>query len=244
MKSRPNARRFALLAVLAAAVVGLVLLGNWQLARREWKLALIERVTRHLAAAPAAAPGPAQWSAIGRDDAYRRLSVEGAFHHELETCTKAVTERGAGCWVITPLQTVDGHWLLVNRGFVDDSHRDPTSRAAGQVRGPVTITGLLRLSEPGGGFLRANDPAGNRWYSRDVAAIAMARGLPSDRTAPYFLDADIASSVPGGPAGGLTVIKFANSHLAYALTWYGLALMVLAGIGLLLRPEPPQASQV
>ncbi len=244
MKSRPNARRFALLAVLAAAVVGLVLLGNWQLARREWKLALIERVTQHLAAAPVPAPGTSGWKAIGRDDAYRRLRAEGVFRHDLETCTQAVTERGAGCWVLTPLQAADGHWLLVNRGFVDDAHRDPASRVAGQVSGPVTVTGLLRLSEPGGGFLRTNDPAGNRWYSRDVAAIAAARGLSADRVAPFFIDADAASSVLGGPAGGLTVIKFANSHLAYALTWYGLALMVLAGIGLLLRPEPPQASQV
>ena len=232
-----KARRLALLAVLAAVLVGLVLLGNWQLARREWKLALIERVTQHLAAAPVPAPGASEWKAIGRDDAYRRLHAEGVFRHDLETCTQAVTERGPGCWVLTPLHTADGHWLLVNRGFVDDAHRDPSTRTEGQVAGPVTISGLLRLSEPGGGFLRANVPAGNRWYSRDVSAIATARGLPVDQVAPYFLDADAASSVPGGPVGGLTVIKFANSHLVYALTWYGLALMVLAGIGLLLRSE-------
>ena len=30
------------------------------------------------------------------------------------------------------------------------------------------------------------------------------------------------------PAAGLTVIAFPNSHLVYAITWYGLALMVLA----------------
>jgi surfeit locus 1 family protein len=228
-------RRLALLAVLAAAVIGLVLLGNWQLARREWKLALIERVERHLAAPPVPAPGPAEWPAISRDDAYRRLRAEGVFVHGQETCTKAVTERGAGCWVITPLQMADGNLLLVNRGFVDDAHRDPATRAAGQVAGTVTVTGLLRLSEPGGGFLRRNDPAGNRWYSRDVAAIAAARGLPVDRVAPYFIDADAQASVADGPVGGLTVIRFANSHLVYALTWYGLALMVLAAIGILLR---------
>lgn len=230
-------RRLALLAVLAAAVIGLVLLGNWQLARRQWKLALIERVERHLAAAPVSAPGPNEWTAIGRDDAYRRLRAEGVFRHDLETCTKAVTELGPGCWVMTPLETAEGWLLLVNRGYVDDTHRDPATRGTRQVAGVVTVTGLLRLSEPGGGFLRSNDPAANRWYSRDVAAIAAARGLPVDRLAPYFLDADAESSVPGGPVGGLTVIRFANSHLVYALTWYGLALMVLAGIGLLLRPE-------
>jgi len=228
-------RTLSLLLIAATLFVGFVALGNWQLARREWKLALIERVERHLAAAPAPAPGPGEWAAIGRDDAYRRLRAEGVFRHELETCTKAVTERGAGCWVMTPLQAADGHWLLINRGFVDDAHRDPATRAEGQIAGPVTIAGLLRLSEPGGGFLRSNDPAGNRWYSRDVAAIALARGLPADQVAPYFLDADAASSVPGGPVGGLTVIRFANSHLVYALTWYGLALMVLAGIVMVLR---------
>lgn len=236
MTAWTKGRGVALLAVLAAALLGLVLLGNWQLARREWKLALIERVERHLAAAPVAAPGPEEWTAIGRDDAYRRLRAEGVFRHDLETCTQAVTERGAGCWVMTPLRTADGHWLLVNRGFVDDAHRDPATRAAGQVTGPVVITGLLRLGEPGGGFLRRNDPAGNRWYSRDVAAIVVARGLPTGRVAPYFLDADTGSTIAGGPVGGLTVVRFANSHLVYALTWYGLALMVLAAIGLVLRP--------
>jgi len=236
-----NARRVALLAVLAAALLGLVLLGNWQLARREWKLALIERVARHLAAPPVPAPGPEQWQAIGRADAYRRLRAEGVFHHDLEACTQAVTERGPGCWVLTPLAMADGRWLLVNRGFVDNARRDPAMRRAGQVSGPVLVTGLLRISEPGGGFLRRNDPAGNRWHSRDVAAIAAARGLPPDRVAPYFLDADTESSVPGGPVGGLTVIRFADHHLIYALTWYGLALMVLAAIGLLLRTarNPP-----
>jgi len=31
--------------------------------------------------------------------------------------------------------------------------------------------------------------------------------------------------------GGLTVVRFPNNHLVYALTWYGLALLLLgAGI--------------
>ncbi len=31
------------------------------------------------------------------------------------------------------------------------------------------------------------------------------------------------------PSGGLTVIAFSNNHLQYALTWFGLALMLIAG---------------
>ena len=95
------------------------------------------------------------------------------------------------------------------------------------------MTGLLRVTEPNGGFLRANDPASNRWSSRDVEAIARARGLAD--VAPYFIDADAASDPGAWPRGGLTVIRFPNSHLVYALTWFGMALLSLAGMGLVLR---------
>jgi len=110
--------------------------------------------------------------------------------------------------------------------------------AQGNATQPVRITGLLRLSEPGGGFLRHNDPAANRWYSRDVAAMASARGLHA--VAPYFIDADRSSSPGNGidsPRGGMTVLVFANNHLLYAITWYTLALMIPVSIGLARRAE-------
>lgn len=226
--------RFALLAGLVLAFIGFVALGSWQLERRIWKLALIERVEAQLQAPPVEAPGPSAWAGMGRDDEYRRVRISGRYRHELETCTQAVTVRGPGCWVLTPLETVDGWTVLINRGFVDPAQSDPATRAAGQPEGLLTIDGLLRLSEPRGGFLRRNDPAQGRWYSRDVAAIAAARGLPAERVAPYFIDA--SSSVPGGPVGGLTVVRFRNSHLVYALTWYGLAALSLAGAWLVIRP--------
>jgi surfeit locus 1 family protein len=98
----------------------------------------------------------------------------------------------------------------------------------------VTVTGLLRVSEPGGAFLRSNDPAADRWYSRDVAEMARARGL--DRVAPYFLDADAAPNRGGYPVGGLTVVHFRDPHLVYALTWFALAALSLFFARLLWRP--------
>jgi surfeit locus 1 family protein len=95
------------------------------------------------------------------------------------------------------------------------------------------VTGLLRMSEPSG-FLRHNDPARNSWYTRDVPAIAAARGLT--QVAPYFIDLDASAAVPGSsahtwPEGGTTVINFPNNHLSYLITWYLMALLTLvAGI--------------
>lgn len=225
----------ALVVAAALAFAGFVALGDWQLQRRVWKLDLIERVERRVHAAPVAPPARLRWAQVDAADEYARVCVDGRYRHDRETLVQAVTERGAGDWVLTPLQTADGDFILINRGFVPPEQRQPATRAAAQVSGAVTVCGLLRLTEPGGGFLRRNDPAHARWYSRDVAAIAAAQGLPAKDVAPYFVDADAASNPAGGPIGGLTVIQFHNSHLIYAITWYALALMSLGGAAIVLR---------
>lgn len=206
-------------------IVVLSALGAWQLERRVWKLALIDRIEQRIHATPSAMPAPSAWPAINtRDDEYRRISVTGRFLNDRETLVQAVTDYGGGFWVLTPLQTADGAIVLVNRGFVPPDRRDPATRREGNPSGTVSVTGLLRMTEPEGGFLRKNDPHAGRWYSRDVAAIAAARGLP--RVAPFFIDADRTPNPGGYPLGGLTVVKFPNNHLIYALTWFGLALMI------------------
>jgi surfeit locus 1 family protein len=223
----PIGRRggFAGLCLLLAA--GFAALGIWQVERLAWKRDLIAQIDRRIHAPPRALPQPSEW----RDDlAYTRVRARGVFVHDREALVQAVTELGAGWWVLTPLRT-DAGIVLVNRGFVPPERRDPASRRAGAPTGVVTVTGLMRASEPGGGFLRANDPKADRWYSRDVAAIARARSL--SRPLPFFLDADAAPNSGGYPVGGLTVIAFRNSHFVYALTWFALSALSLVGVALL-----------
>ncbi len=211
-------------------VAVLLALGVWQLERRVWKLDLIDRVEQRVHAAAVPMPGLASWSAVNRsEDEYRRVIASGRFLNDRETLVQALTVEGPGYWVVTPLETTDHTIVLINRGFVPVDRRNPATRAEGNPMEPVAVTGLLRISEPGGGFLRKNDPATNRWYSRDVGAIAAARGLP--QVAPFFIDADATPNPGGWPRGGLTVISFPNNHLVYALTWFSLATM-LAGAGL------------
>ncbi|WP_342736932.1 SURF1 family protein [Bradyrhizobium sp. B117] len=210
-----------------AAFVLLIALGVWQVERRAWKLALIDRVEQRVHAPAQPIPAPASWPAVtAANDEYRHVSLAGRFLHDRETLVQAVTEEGPGYWVLTPLQRDDGTQVLVNRGFVPSEQRDASTRQGGNPDGKVEITGLLRMNEPKGGFLRNNVPQHNRWYSRDVAEIAAARGLT--HAAPFFVDADAGSQTAGGPIGGLTVISFPNNHLIYALTWFALAFM-LAG---------------
>jgi surfeit locus 1 family protein len=249
--------RRLMVAVLGLLFAGFFALGSWQVKRLQWKLDLIERVNQRVHAPAVPAPGPALWPNVtARSDEYRHVTVSGSFLPEFSTRVQASTELGSGFWLLTPLCNADGSIILVNRGFVpakaDDfnpqaSRPGATAEACAKAATAPrsTVTGLLRISEPGGGFLRRNDPAGEHWYSRDVQAIAAARGL--SRAAPYFIDAEATrdnAAAPRGqapgeerPVAGLTVIAFHNSHLVYALTWYALALMV-AGAGVwLVRDE-------
>lgn len=220
-----RSRRARLIAALCAALacVGLFALGVWQLERLQWKRALIAQVDARVHAAPVAAPGVAAWPTLTKKtDEYRHLRLQGHFIDALATRVQATTVLGPGYWLLTPFKTSDGATVLVNRGFIATT----TSLPAGD--GQVSITGLLRMSEHGGAFLRDNNPVANRWYARDTQAIAAARGLGP--VAPWFLDQDGAQGqVAGAPVGGLTVISFPNNHLVYALTWFALSLMAAGG---------------
>lgn len=237
--SRRSATLVVVLALLGALMaLGFTALGLWQVQRLSWKSELIARIDRQLRADPAPLPSPSQWPGLARErDEYRRLRAEGRFDHGRETLVRGASELGTGYWVLTPLQSGAGPWVLVNRGFVPQEMRGQVPRGPE----PASVVGLLRLTEPGGGLLQPNEPAANRWYSRDVAAIAAARGLQGP-VAPFFIDAQAAAGTASDawPRAGLTVIRFSNNHLAYALTWFGLAAIMLAAVGYLLVDERRQ----
>lgn len=228
---RSPLKLYGLFGIAVLVAVGLLALGVWQIERRTWKLDLIAQIDQRVGAAPVDAPGPAAWPAISAaTDAYRHVRASGAWLRDKDTLVQAVTELGAGNWLLTPLRTDSGFIVLVNRGFVAADNKI----ALPALPERAEITGLLRVSEPKGGFLRHNDPAADRWFSRDVAAIAGARGL--SEVAPYFIDAAADPNRPL-PVGGLTVISLPNNHLVYAVTWFVLAAMMMAFAVQLLRRD-------
>jgi surfeit locus 1 family protein len=236
--SLPPARRAPRLALAALALLLFSLftaLGSWQVLRLQWKEDLIARVNARAHQPPAELPGRERWPQINAaDDEYRHVRVNGVWLNAQAARVQAVTDLGSGYWLMVPLRRADGSVVLVNRGFIASTLKLPVPAPAGE----QSVSGLLRISQPDGAFLRKNDPAADRWTSRDVQAIAAARGL--QQAAPFFIDAD---AVPGqdkpeaGPVGGLTVLRFANNHLGYAFTWYALALMVAAAWYWILRHE-------
>ncbi|WP_225561767.1 SURF1 family protein [Rhodanobacter sp. DHB23] len=231
------------LALALLALLGIVLfstfvgLGTWQVHRLAWKTALIAHTNERVHAPPVPAPGRADWSGITAANAeYRHVQLSGTWVPGRQTRVWTATDAGGGYWILTPLRRDDGSIVLVNRGFAPDGWCDFKGHCPAAPTGEVTVTGLLRISEPSG-LVPRNDPATDSWYTRDVAAIARARGLTD--VAPYFVD---AAATPGAdasawPRGGMTVIQFPNHHLNYLITWYLLALMVLGAAGYVIRDE-------
>jgi surfeit locus 1 family protein len=227
---------FILTALVLLSIAALLALGTWQVKRLSWKLDLIARVDSRVHADPVAPPTMPAWGSVNpQDDEYRHVRVNGVFLNARETLVYASTALGPGAWVMTPLKLSDGTTIIINRGFVPTDKRDVATRSAGNLEGDTTVTGLLRMTEPEGSLLQANLPSENRWYSRDVAAMAETHRL--GQTAPYFIDADATLNPGGLPLGGLTVVKFPNSHLVYAITWYALAAMLAGAMIFVVRRE-------
>ncbi len=212
------------LATLGALAL-LLGLGSWQVQRLHWKEGLIAARTAQLAAPPAPLPDTAaDWRAWD----FRKVSVRGSFRHDLEQRFGAYTfDDQFGQHILTPLLRPDGAAILVDRGFVPADRAAVETRRQGEVAGTVEVTGIARYrgADRPGWFTPANQPADRIWYWYDLPALARAVGL---ELLPVVVEADATPNPGGLPIGGQTRTLLPNNHLQYAITWYGLAVALVA----------------
>jgi surfeit locus 1 family protein len=209
--------------------LSLIALGTWQVQRLYWKEALLAAIEQRSTAPPVDLQVIEESLAAGKPIDYQAALASGRFLNDKERHFFATFEGQSGYYVYTPLELADGRLLFVNRGFVPYDRKEPSTRPQSLVEGQQTITGLARarLEEKPSFMVPDNDEAANIFYWKDLDRMAASAGLPADQLLPFFLDAD-ATPVDGGlPRGGVTVINLPNSHLQYAITWYGLALALL-----------------
>ena len=139
--------------------------------------------------------------------------------------------------ILTPLETADGQFVLVSRGWVPNEKKVAAMRAAGQPTGAVTVTGIARLPHVRGWLMPDNSPDRNFWLWVDLSAMAKFAAVPG--FAPLLVEADNTPNIGGFPVGGQTRVSFPDNHGVYAITWFALALALLV-IGVVKAWEPKQ----
>jgi cytochrome oxidase assembly protein ShyY1 len=229
--------------VLAAFVV-LIGLGTWQLERKAWKEALIETLDRRLTADPVALPLSEQWPGLSAgEDEFRRVVLFVTFEPGDEALVYATGSTfrpdvsGPGYWVFAPAKLANGATVVLNRGFVPEGQQDSTTH--GVLAGRVPMVGVMRWPEPRGFFAPRDDLGRNLWFVRDHLAMAAAKGWGD--VAPFFVELETPSGYGNLPRYGRLKASLRNDHLQYALTWYGLAVVLVLVFGFWIRSRRREA---
>ncbi len=198
--------------IAAALAIGFLGgLGVWQLQRLAWKEALLADMAARMSAPAEPLPNEASWPQLdpGNYD-YRHVRVSGSFVHEKEAHVFRPRNGEPGYLVLTPLRLSSGFYVIVNRGFVPQAAKDPSTRSAGLSPGTLSLTGLMRPPEGRNFFTPSDEPENNIWYTRDPAQIAAHAGLTP--VAPFTIDADFDRQRNSLPRGGSTLVAIRNDH--------------------------------
>jgi surfeit locus 1 family protein len=177
-------------------------------------------------------PATETWRRLDQGEMeFRRVTFPAEFLHDQEALVYAAGSTlrpevtPPGYWVFTPARLTGGSLVVVNRGFGPEGRQRAGTRAEGQLPGVVDLVGALRWPEARGMFTPADQAGKNLWFVRDHEAIAAAKGWGA--VAPFFIEQE-APAAPGGlPQAGRIQPNLPDNHLQYAVTWYGLALVLI-----------------
>ncbi|PWT88918.1 MAG: surfeit 1 protein [Proteobacteria bacterium] len=207
-------------------------LGTWQVQRKAWKEQLIKTLEQRLLSPPTALPGRDRWPALTPiEHEFERVKFIAAYAPGDEALVYAAATSlrpdvvGPGYWVLARAKLPSGEQIVVNRGFVPEGRQQPSTRGDGEIAGPHESVGVMRWPEERGLFVPMDDPERNLWFARDPVAIAVAKGW--GEVPPFYIDLEEPQPPGGLPRPGRLQPNLRNAHLEYALTWYGLALVVL-----------------
>lgn len=218
-------------AAALAALVTLLGLGTWQLGRKAWKENLIATLDRRLNDAPVALPPPSEWAGMTPDNSeFTRVKTRIAFYPVRDAMVYASNSairddvKSPGYFVFVPVRLPDGSRIVVNRGFVP-------GRPYPQGEGTQEIIGAIRWPEPSSRWIADHDDSdATTWYVKNPKLMAQVKNWGD--VPPFYIEQE--SPVPPGGLPHPAPLKpqLRNEHLQYAITWYGLAavLVVMSAI--------------
>lgn len=220
--------------VIVAALV-MARLGVWQLDRLAQRKDHNARLSQGLAQPPLNLNDPLPADMIVVE--YRSATVTGeyAYGQEILLRNQYSQEGEPGFHLLTPLiMEGSSQAILVDRGWIPLDQDKPEHRAVYASKGTVTVTGMLRRSQPEPAFGAVPDAqlAGGQtrldfWLFVNLERI----GLQVDHPLlPVYLVAAPAPANTGLPQRKLPEVDLSEgSHLGYAIQWFLFATILLIG---------------
>lgn len=221
---------FPLVPSLVTVFVFLVLisLGGWQLARLQWKESLLEEIHKNIKLPPVSIDTLLNDMDLSKWH-YRKVHLQGTFLNDLETRLIPKTYDGQpGYHLITPFRLQSGEVVLVNRGWIS-THAPYESIARND--GVVDLVGVFSPLEPKGYFTPKNNFEKREIFNIDIHEFAEFTNLVTLLPIYIILEPQTEDHKSFPRPVGIS-LNIPNNHLAYALTWFGLALALLVIYGI------------
>ncbi|MEX2031899.1 MAG: SURF1 family protein, partial [Dehalococcoidia bacterium] len=216
-----------LLGLLVAALAVLVSLGVWQLQRNEWKHDLVARSHQRTDAPPL---DLATALTSGADDVdFRRVVVTGEWlTDDVMFIANRVRASVRGEEIVIPVRVRDDLTVLVNFGWIPDGSRDDVlpevlAEAGAPVAGlALNLGDRTARRAPSGSWTAAAPTSMGAELGYEMAPWIVLAG--DERTEAARAGDDL-------PVQGWQRFTSTTPHLEYALTWFGLALALVAIAG-------------
>ncbi len=251
--------------------VTLIYLGNWQWERMAWKADILTLIEENSTAQPISLSAvieksKAKIEGINKAE-YSRVSLLGHYHHDKKRYFFTQRQGQVGWTIYTPFEYEKNKFVFVNRGFIPDLYRKKQTAEVATPSTELTITGLFRmgLKEKSSYFNPDNAIKKNQYFWRSILDMSVgafgANGFVITRLddsqkqtdklqnqsekiskiLPFSLDLEKNDHNAQWPQAGTTILKPANNHFTYMMTWFSFALTLLIITGFFLAGERRKA---
>lgn len=196
----------------------LIALGIWQLHRYHYKQGILDAVARAQLAPPVALPPhPTRFEKVAVTGTWM-ADVAAFYGDQIQNTPRGAVQGGQ---LIMPLKRPDGRIVLVDLGWTEGQAPKPYPVPSGLVQ----VSGYVQAADKPGLFNAKDNPLQRIFYTLDPLVIGHALGLHGVED--FTLIMLGPKPVAGGPIPQPSLPHPPNDSLQYALTWFGLSMVLI-----------------
>ncbi len=253
----------SVLVMASIMVLVLVSLGVWQWKRMAWKEGILAQIEQNGQAEPIGLSAVIEKvkGAIGglNKAEYSHVRLTGEYDHSRQLYFFGQQKGRVGWFLYTPLEYKTGFFVFVNRGFFPGNRPEASAKGLPLPNGKVEVVGLLRmgLEKKPSRFTPKNNTEKKEYFWRSLrdmtlgsfggkavlssinsSSIHSREGSTGYQVVlPFSIDLERKDHAGKWPMAGTTILKPANSHFTYMMTWFSFAITLLIITGLYLAGQ-------